>query len=135
MSGELAKAIGIAAAYAVANPLTALAGIAVAAAVSAGLYSLIKADDAVSPGYGKRTLLSPEGAIQFNNNDTIVAGTNLGGSTESVKSTSNIDLTPMISAINQVTTAVNALNAKKWDVYLDSKIVGSGLMQNSYKSA
>ena len=41
----------------------------------------------------------------------------------------------MISAINQVTTAVNTLNSKKWDVYLDSKVVGSGLMQNSYRSA
>jgi hypothetical protein len=136
MAGELAKAIGIAAAYAIANPLKALAGIAVAAAVTAGLYSMVKADDAVSPGYGKRTLLSPEGAIQFNDKDTIVAGTNLGGGeTESVKSSPSIDLTPMISAINEVTSAVNQLNSKKWDVYLDSKVVGTGLMQKSYKSA
>jgi len=136
MAGELAKAIGIAAAYAIANPLKALAGIAVAAAVAAGLYSMVKADDAVSPGYGKRTLLSPEGAIQFNDKDTIVAGTDLGGGEgESVKSSSSIDLTPMISAINEVTSAVNQLNSKKWDVYLDSKVVGTGLMQKSYKSA
>jgi len=136
MAGELAKAIGIAAAYAIANPLKALAGVAVAAAVTAGLYSMVKADDAVSPGYGKRTLLSPEGAIQFNNKDTIVAGTDLGGGEgESVKSSPSIDLTPMISAINEVTSAVNQLNSKKWDVYLDSKVVGTGLMQKSYKSA
>ncbi len=143
MAGELAKAIGIAAAYAVANPLKALAGIAVAAAVTAGLYSMMKADDAISPGYGKRTLLSPEGAIQFNDKDTIVAGTDLGGKDNSVKSSDksesikspSIDLTPMIAAINEVTSAVNVLNSKKWDVYLDSKVVGTGLMQKSYKSA
>jgi hypothetical protein len=137
MAGELAKAIGIAAAYAVANPLTALAGVAVAGAVAAGLYSMVKADDMVSEGgYGKRTILSPEGAVRLNDNDTIVAGTDLGGGEgESVKSSPSIDLTPMISAINEVTSAVNQLNSKKWDVYLDSKVVGTGLMQKSYKSA
>ena len=30
-------------------------------------------------GYGKRTLLAPEGSIALNNNDTVIAGTNLGG--------------------------------------------------------
>jgi len=42
------------------------------------------ADDMVSPapggaGYGKRTLLGPEGAIQLNDKDTVIAGTNLFG--------------------------------------------------------
>jgi hypothetical protein len=46
-----------------------------------------------------------------------------------------MDISPMISAINQVTTAVTTLNNKSWDVKLDSKSVGSGLMQNSYRSA
>ena len=30
-------------------------------------------------GYGSRTLMAPEGAIALNNNDTVIAGTNLGG--------------------------------------------------------
>jgi hypothetical protein len=134
ISGASALTLGVGA-------IAIIAGIAAAV----GAMKSFQADDMVSPGYGKRTILSPEGTIQLNNNDTIVAGTDLGGGitesgkstrmTESVKSTSNIDLTPMISAINQVTTAVNALNSKKWDVYLDSKVVGSGLMQNSYRSA
>ena len=36
-------------------------------------------DDMVSPpsGYGTRTLSGPEGAIQLNNKDTVIAGTNL----------------------------------------------------------
>jgi hypothetical protein len=41
----------------------------------------------------------------------------------------------MISAINEVTNAVNALNAKSWDVNLDGKLVGKGLLQKSTKSA
>jgi hypothetical protein len=30
-------------------------------------------------GYGKRTLMGPEGAIQLNDKDTVIAGTNLFG--------------------------------------------------------
>ena len=30
-----------------------------------------------SSGYGKRTLFGPEGAIQLNNKDTVIAGTDL----------------------------------------------------------
>jgi hypothetical protein len=60
-------------------------GIAAAAAVTTagfGLLSGIKADDMLSPGGsgggdGKRTLLGPEGAIQLNDKDTVIAGTNL----------------------------------------------------------
>jgi hypothetical protein len=60
-------------------------GIAAAAAVTSagfGLLSGIKANDMVSPGgdssgYGKRTLFGPEGAIQLNDKDTVIAGTNL----------------------------------------------------------
>jgi len=43
-----------------------------------------KGNDIMSPGqgssgYGKRTLFGPEGAIQLNNKDTVIAGTNLFG--------------------------------------------------------
>ena len=63
------------------NPLiaipAALAGIAL-------MKRAMKADDMVSlgdnqAGYGKRTLMAPEGAIALNNKDTIIAGTNLFG--------------------------------------------------------
>ncbi len=59
----------------------ALAGLAIAGTVAAGLYSMVKGDDILSPpsgggGYGKRTLFGPEGAIQLNDKDTIVATTN-----------------------------------------------------------
>jgi hypothetical protein len=109
-------------------------GLAAAAVLTMGM-SALNADDMISPGYGQRTILSPEGAIRLNNDDTIVAGTDLGGGGESVKSSPSIDLSPMISAINEVTSAVNALNAKSWDVNLDGKLVGKGLLQSSHKSA
>ena len=56
---------------------------AAAAAAAVGLgYSLMKGNDIMSPGsegggYGSRTLFGPEGAIQLNNKDTVIAGTNL----------------------------------------------------------
>jgi hypothetical protein len=46
-----------------------------------------------------------------------------------------MDLSPMIAAINQVTAAVADLKNKSWDVHLDSKAVGTGLIQKSYRSA
>lgn len=59
-------------------------GIPLAIAAVAGLSSLIAsftADDLFSPGqggggYGKRTLLAPEGAFRLNDNDNIIATTN-----------------------------------------------------------
>jgi len=62
-------------------------GIPLAFAAVAGLVALIasmsKGDDVLSSptgggGYGSRVLFGPEGAISFNNKDTIVAGTDLG---------------------------------------------------------
>ena len=52
-----------------------------AGALVAGVaYSYATADDMVSPkGYGSRVLSGPEGSIALNNNDTVIAGTNLGG--------------------------------------------------------
>ena len=71
-----------AALWALANPIMALVGLGVAAAVGAVAYSYIKGDDVMSPGenttgYGKRTLMGPEGAIALNNKDTVIAGTDL----------------------------------------------------------
>jgi len=79
--GILTTLIAQAAAFAASNPFMALAGLAIAGTVAAGLYSMVKGDDILSPpsgggGYGKRTLFGPEGAIQLNDKDTIVATTN-----------------------------------------------------------
>jgi hypothetical protein len=77
----LGTLIAQAAAWAVANPFKALAGLAVAGVVTAGISSIVKGNDVFSPaqggsGYGKRTLLAPEGAIQLNDKDNIIATTN-----------------------------------------------------------
>jgi len=115
-------------------------GIAVVAGlIGAGLTALAMstADDMVSPapggsGYGKRTLLGPEGAIQLNDKDTVIAGTNLfgddvksspGRSTEmagkgaiKIQSGGGNDTVAIISAIN-------ALASRPINVSIDGKKV------------
>jgi hypothetical protein len=82
-------------------------GVGVAIAVGAALagYAAIKAitaDDMVSspPGYGKRTLMGPEGAIALNDKDTVVAGTDLFTSKEQNKSIGGVvNMSPVVSEI------------------------------------
>jgi len=45
----------------------------------------------VSPGYGKRTLMGPEGTIALNDKDTVIAGTNLFGDDIESKSNSSTE--------------------------------------------
>jgi hypothetical protein len=72
------------------------------------LADMAIADDMISPGYGKRTIFSPEGSIALNDNDTIVAGTDLGMS----PSSTSISETPglgMLSPTNMLMDAVSNL--------------------------
>ena len=138
--GNLLKSIG-SAVMGVVESLSAIPvvgwalGLTAAAGVAALGYSFLKGDDVMSEGgYGKRTLLSPEGAIKLNDKDTVIAGTNLGGG-EGGGSMPQIDLTPMISAINEVRAAVDRLYGKDQSISMDGKKVGTTLVQNSYKVA
>ena len=58
-----------------------VAGIgAIAAAMMSAQDEVKTMDDAIiPPGYGDRIISSPKGKIALNNDDTVVAGTNLGG--------------------------------------------------------
>jgi molybdopterin-binding protein len=79
----LAQAIATAVAtIAGASAISLGAAAAIALAAGAAAYAFLKGNDIFSPGegstgYGKRTLFGPEGAIQLNNNDDVVAGTDL----------------------------------------------------------
>ena len=127
-------------------------GIPLAIGAVAGLMSLVGSvtssikDGVVDPNKGP-VMTGEFGTVQMNPKDKamygadgkIKVGTNLlgddNGKITSIKSTPAMDITPMISAINQVTAAVTTLSNKSWDVKLDSKSVGAGLIQNSYRSA
>jgi len=133
-------------------------GIAAAAGVAALGYKFMKGDDIMSqPGYGKRTLHGPEGAIQLNDKDTVIAGTNLfdkkgddtisepGKPTEfgiedtiranknEIKSNpivtpnSSIDIAPLLNELSAVKGILNQILTKEGSVYLDSTKIGTSL--------
>jgi hypothetical protein len=95
----------------VVGPILAIAAIAAAVAGGVSLYSKFnKGDDVTSMGgYGNRTLLHPEGAIALNNNDTIIAGTNLGGKGKSTQ-TSQQDNTALMNKIDNLISVINNSN-------------------------
>ena len=119
-----------------AAPLIAIeAGLGGGLAMAAALGKFSKGDDILSEGgYGKRTLLAPEGAIKLNDKDTVIAGTNLGGGgTQAPTSSPSIDLSPLLAKMDQMNTILNQLLAKEGTVTLDGNKVGTALSMGSYK--
>jgi hypothetical protein len=112
-----------------------------------GLIGGLMADDMVSSGYGSRKLVTPTQTIALNNNDTVIAGTNLvkGDDTLSMPKGSlnlnnNADLSPIINAINEVKSAINTLASRPSISYIQgedafAKSIGTTQVQNSYRLA
>ena len=90
-------------------------------------------DGVISPsqgkgGYGNRVMYGPEGAISFNNKDTIVAGTNLfpekvNDMTSSPAGTNSLGGNGLAKEMNALTTAIMALASRPIDVSIDGKRV------------
>jgi hypothetical protein len=122
-------------------------GIALAGASIGAMVGLIAkyatGDDVMSagkgtPGYGKRTLLAPEGAIALNDKDTVIAGTNLGGGagqapTAEQGGTTNVtvNLEPLLAAVRELITTVKSETGK---VLLDGEAVGRVMAMNNYQT-
>jgi hypothetical protein len=152
MVGGIVQTIAKIAAMTAANTANAAAATAGATAMSfgaiipiilagvgavAGLIASFTADDLMSapPGYGKRTLVGPEGAIQLNDKDTVIAGTNLFGNdvkSEPGKPTQfsgkgeyklNGDSSAVVNAIAELRRDVNALANRPINVAIDGKKV------------
>jgi len=102
--------VGQATASAIINPWAAIAGIAAAATVGGLIYSSMKGNDVVSAGegtgYGKRTLLMDKNAIQLNNQDTVIAGTNLFGGKQNQSTT--VDNSSLIAEIKALRNEINS---------------------------
>ena len=132
----------------VVGPILAIAAIAAAIAGGMALYSKYnKGDDVVSPGYGKRTLMGPEGAIALNDKDTVIAGTNLfdkkgddvvsePGKITTFKKENEIkassggtDMSAVIAKLDALTAAVQSFGTKPVQVAvtMDGKKVAEGL--------
>jgi uncharacterized membrane protein len=112
-----------------------------AAAAAAGAYALGKsyfADDMVSSsGYGKRTLMAPEGTIQLNDKDTVIAGTNLGGGDKNQSANSSspsINLSPLVERMSAVENLLSQILSKEGTVFLDGNKVGTAMAMSTYKT-
>jgi hypothetical protein len=108
--------------------------------VSGGITGAIgTVDDMV--GYGTRTLSTPTGTVALNNNDTVIAGTNLFKGDDvmsfpkgklNLGGGNNSRLEDLMSTLIDVT---KSSNAKQIGVNLDGRAVGTGIIRATYQSA
>jgi len=135
------EAIAYAAAWAVANPVTALVGLGVAAGVGALVYSQMK-DGMIDPK-GGMIVSGEKGSIQLDKEDSIIAGTNLIGNKSNKSNSSqtqetkpsgntqvNVDMTQTNALLQQLINVIQAGG----DVTLDGQKVGQALNLISYKT-
>jgi hypothetical protein len=125
------------------GPVLAVGAIAAAVAGGMALYNKFKGNDVVSGGYGKRTLMAPEGAIALNDKDTVIAGTDLGGKNKSKNNASettspstsapSIDITPLVDRMAAVEGLLSQILQKETNIYMDSTKVGTGFAMSTSK--
>ena len=97
----------------------AIAAVAGMGGLIAGASSVIgTADDMIAPpGYGDRILSTPKGSIALNNQDSIVAGTNLGGGGG--------------NSMNETNALLNQILNKQGTVKMNATSVGTAFSVNS----
>lgn len=120
--------------------LGAAAAVAVLAKGFSSLAGAEQAGDMYSPADGKTQVSTKEGGLfELSKNDDLVAGPGLAdkvkGSKDGAIVAPQIDLTPMIAAINAVKESVDKLYNKDTSISMDGKKVGTTLTQGSYKVA
>jgi hypothetical protein len=129
---ELGIKMGILSATLATNAaLTFGVGVAVAVAAAVAGFAAIKAltaDDMVSPqGYGKRTLLAPEGAIQLNDKDTVIAGTDLGGGTPAPSGGGSVNMAPLVAELQAIKTLLNTVLTKEGTININGTTVATAI--------
>jgi hypothetical protein len=109
-------------------------GIAAGATI-AGLAAKYMNDGIIPPSTGKggRTLFSPEGSINFNDKDTIVAGTDLFGNSSKSQTSSAGGESMMIMELQKVTDLLQQLLSKEGNVMIDGNKVGVTLSLANYR--
>jgi hypothetical protein len=123
--------IGAVGGFAVGGPIGALVG--GVGGLLGGLTS--SADDMV--GYGARTLLTPTGAVALNNNDTVIAGTNLfKGDDVTSFPKGALNLGGGNGKLEELmSTLIDVTKSTKIGVNLDGRAVGTGIVRATYQSA
>ncbi len=106
-------------------------GVAAGAGVAALAYKYMN-DGVISPSQsgGGRVMYGPEGAIKFNDKDTIVAGTDLFGGSK--KGGSN-DSGAVVAELQRVSALLQQILGKEGVVMIDGNKVGTTLALSNYK--
>jgi hypothetical protein len=124
MSTAIASTLGVGA-------VPIIAGIAAVAGTIAAITSI--SDGIVDPK-GGLVVSGEKGTYKLDENDSIVAGTDLNKSTKSTSTSSTsspqIDLSPLMERINVLIDAVKAGGS----VYLDGTKVGTAMAMSTYKT-
>lgn len=104
-----------------------------AAGLASGVAS--NADDMM--GYGARTLITPTGTVALNNNDTVIAGTNLfKGNDVTSYPEGALNLGGNNSRIeNLLEKLIGVSSNQQLNVDLDGRAVGQGTVMATYRSA
>jgi hypothetical protein len=103
----------------------------------AGLASGVMSNADDMTGYGARTLLTPTGAVALNNNDTVIAGTNLfKGNDVTSYPEGALNLGGNNSRIeNLLEKLIGVSSNQQVNVDLDGRAVGRGTVMATYNSA
>jgi hypothetical protein len=109
------------------GPFAIPAAIAAGATIAAAGYKFLKGDDVVSGGYGKRTLLAPEGAIQLNDKDTVIAGTDLGGGTKQPSGGGSVNMAPLVAELQAIKTLLNTVLTKEGTISINGATVATAI--------
>jgi hypothetical protein len=116
-------------------------GLGLAAAGAIGVMAAKYMNDGViSPsqgkgGYGNRVMYGPEGAISFNNKDTIVAGTNLFGDdvVSGPKESVSMGGGALLQEMKEIKAIMSQILHKEGNVTLDGSKVGKALTLSGYR--
>jgi hypothetical protein len=125
---KLAQMVAQAVAFAIMNPFTALAGLAVAAGVGGIIYSSMK-DGMIGPD-GGMIVSGEKGSIQLDKQDSIIAGTDLlgGGNNTTTNTTttttSEVDNSEMITLLKNQNTILQKIAAKSSTIEMNGNQVG-----------
>jgi hypothetical protein len=127
---QLVKNIGIAAMSAI-QSLAAIPvvgwglGLAAAGTIAALGYKYMS-DGVIGPG-GEMVVSGPKGSIQLDKDDSIIAGTNLGGKGKGGSSKNNINIQPIVAAINAQNVILNQIATKSPVIEMGGNEVGQGI--------
>jgi uncharacterized membrane protein len=99
-----------------------MAGVLVAATLASMFSNIGKAEDGVISPQGGLLVSGKKGSIQLDKEDSIIAGTNLGGGKKQ-SSGGGVDMSSVVGAISELRRDINALANRPVNVSMDGKKV------------